>query len=214
VIRGDTGLGEVRICTENEHVSKGCTMTVRSTTIEWGGVSRLLHWATFVLLTVLVPLGAYMADLPRSATKLRLYALHKSIGLTLFALVVLRVAWRLTERRPQLPAMPAWQRRAATVTHIALYVLMLAVPLAGWLFNSASGFPLQWFGLVNLPALASADPTLKSIAHELHEDGAWLLVGVVALHAAAAFKHHFIDRDYTLASMVPWLRAPRARDRA
>jgi cytochrome b561 len=82
------------------------------------------------------------------------------------------------------------------------------VPLTGWLFNSAAGFPLQWFGTVNLPAIAAANPALKRIARELHETGVWLLVALVVMHAAAAIKHHFVDRDRTLSLMVPWLRAP------
>ena len=120
---------------------------------KWGGMARLFHWGMLVLFIGIVPLGLYMADLPLSKQKLKLYALHKSIGLTLLALAALRLLWRSTQRRPSLPAMPAWQRHAATAMHVALYALMFLVPLAGWLFNSAAGFPLQWFGQVNLPAL-------------------------------------------------------------
>ena len=174
----------------------------------WGSVSRLFHWGMLVLFIGIVPLGLYMADLPLSKQKLKLYALHKSIGLTLLALAALRIVWRSTQRRPSLPAMPAWQQRAATSMHVALYALMFLVPLAGWLFNSAAGFPLQWFGQVNLPALVSANPGLKVLARELHEVGAWILVVFVTLHAAAALKHHFVDRDRTLALMTPGVKAP------
>ncbi len=174
----------------------------------WGGLSRLFHWGMLGLFLVIVPLGLYMADLPLSKQKLKLYALHKSIGLTLLALAALRLLWRSTQRRPSLPPMPAWQERAASATHVALYALMFLVPLAGWLFNSAAGFPLQWFGQVNLPALVDANPALKSLAREAHELGAWTLVAFVALHAAAALKHHFIDRDRTLALMTPGVKAP------
>jgi cytochrome b561 len=176
---------------------------------KWGAIARLFHWGMLVLLAGIFPLGLYMADLPLSRQKLKLYALHKSIGLTLLALAALRLLWRAGQRRPTLPAMPAWQQRAATAMHVALYALMFLVPLAGWLFNSAAGFPLQWFGQVNLPALAAANPGLKSLAHELHEVGAWTLAAFVALHAAAALKHHFIDRDRTLALMTPGVKAPR-----
>lgn len=185
-------------------------MAVRSTPSAWGAVARTLHWGMLVLFAIIIPLGLYMAELPLGIHKLRLYALHKSIGLTLLALAALRLAWRAGERRPELPPMPAWQHRAALAIHALLYLLMFAVPLSGWLFNSAAGFPLQWFGTVNLPALAHSDPALKKLAHEIHETGAWLLVALVAAHAAAALKHHFLDRDRTLALMVPWLRAPHA----
>jgi cytochrome b561 len=160
------------------------------------------------LFAAMIPLGLYTTGLPLGVHKLRMYALHKSIGLTVLALAAVRLAWRAAERRPTLPPTPDWQRRAAQATHVPLYVLMLAIPVSGWLFNSAAGFPLQWFGTVNLPAIASASPALKRIARELHETGVWLLVVLVAMHAAAALKHHFVDRDRTLLLMLPWLRAP------
>jgi cytochrome b561 len=155
-----------------------------------------------VLFIGIVSVGFYMTDLPLGPRKLKIYALHKSIGLTLLGLAALRLMWRLGERRPQLPPMPAWQRRAAAATHVLLYALMFVIPLSGWLFNSAAGFPLQWFHLVNLPALASADPGLKAIAKDIHVTGVILLITIAALHAAAALKHHFVDRDQTLTAML------------
>jgi cytochrome b561 len=157
----------------------------------------------------IIPIGFYMTDQPLGLRKLKLYALHKSIGLSLLALAALRLAWRSAERRPTLPPMPAWQEHAATAAHVLLYVLMFAIPITGWLFNSAAGFPLQWFGTVNLPALTAQNPPLKALARELHEAGVWALVGLVSLHAAAALKHHFLDRDRTLSLMVPGVDAPR-----
>ena len=183
-------------------------MSVRSTTAGWGAVSRLFHWGMLLLFAMMIPLGLYMTSLPIGAYKLRTYALHKSIGVSLLALASLRLLWRLTERRPAPPPMPAWQAHAATVAHVALYTLMFAIPLSGWLFNSAAGFPLQWFGLANLPALTSPNPALKHLARQLHENGVWILIGVVGLHAAAALKHHFVDRDRTLSQMLPGIKAP------
>lgn len=189
-------------------------MLMRSTATGWGGLMRLFHWGMLLVFAAIIPLGWYMADLPRGIDKLRLYAIHKSIGITLLALAVLRLLWRLAERRPQLPPMPGWQSRAAGAAHVGLYALMLAIPLSGWLFNSAAGFPLRWFGIVNLPALAGSDPALKSVAHEVHETLVWVLIAVVVVHAAAALKHHFIDRDRTLSMMVPGLKAPAGADRS
>jgi len=125
------------------------------------------------------------------------------VGLTLLALAGLRLVWRFGERRPALPPMPAWQAKAAAGVHGLLYLLMFAVPLSGWIYNSAAHFPLQWFRLVNLPAIVSPDPALKVLAKEAHELGAWLLVAVVVVHAAAALKHHFVDKDATLRLMLP-----------
>ena len=183
-------------------------MTLRSTASRWGTVSRFFHWGMFLLLAGMVPFGLYMTTLPLGVPKLRMYALHKSVGLTLLALAGARLLWRSAERRPLSPPMPPWQARAATAAHVVLYALMFAVPLTGWLFNSAAGFPLQWFGWLNLPALTQQNPALKSLARELHETGVWVLVGVVALHAAAAIKHHFIDHDRTLSQMLPGVKPP------
>lgn len=178
-------------------------MQLKSTEKGWGPIARLFHWGMLVLFVGILVVGYTMTDLPLGATKLKVYALHKSVGITLLALAVLRLTWRLGERRPRLPPMPSWQARAAGGAHGLLYVLMFAIPLTGWLFNSAAGFPLQWFRLVNLPALTAADPALKALAREAHEALAAILIGVVVLHAVAALKHHFIDRDDTLRLMLP-----------
>ena len=182
-------------------------MEIRSTPERWGSVSRLLHWGMALAIAGQVALGWYMTDLPRGLPKLKVYALHKSLGLTLLALAVLRLCWRLVEQRPVLPAMPAWQLRSATLTHGVLYALLFAIPLSGWLFNSAAGSPLQWFGLLNLPALTGASTTLKETARAIHENAVMVLLVILALHTGAAIKHHFLDRDSTLALMTPGLRA-------
>ena len=166
---------------------------------------RLFHWGMLLLFIGMISIGLYMTDLPLGPRKLKVYALHKSIGLTLLGLAALRVLWRLGERRPALPPMPVWQARTAAATHVLLYALMFVIPLSGWLYNSAAGFPLQWFHLFNLPALTAANPGLKSLAKEIHEAGVVTLIAIVLLHAAAAFKHHLIDRDGTLRSMLPWI---------
>jgi len=183
---------------------------LRSTAIAWGGITRVFHWGMLAVFAAIIPLGWYMTELPPGVHKLRLYALHKSIGLTLLGLALLRLGWRACEHRPVLPPMPPWQARAAGTVHAVLYALMFTIPLSGWLYNSAAGFPLRWFGLVNLPALAASNPALKSLAHAIHHAAVWVLLALVALHAAAALKHHFADRDRTLALMVPGLKAPRS----
>jgi cytochrome b561 len=163
-----------------------------------------------LLLVGMVAFGLYMTDLPLGLRKVKLYAVHKSFGILILGLAVLRLLWRLRVRRPPEVAMPAWQSRAAAATALALYALMFLIPLSGWLFNSAAGFPLRWFGLVNLPHLVAASATLKPIARDLHETLAWTLIALVAVHAAAALKHHLIDRDRTLYAMLPVVRRPDA----
>ncbi len=183
-------------------------MALRSTPTGWGAVTRLFHWGMLLIYIGSISAGIYMTGMPLGPQKLKVYALHKSIGLTLLGLAVLRLLWRLGEQRPAQAPMPAWQTRVSAATHALLYVLMLAIPLSGWLYNSAAGFPLQWFRLVNLPALAAADPALKALAHQLHVTGVVLLSALVVLHAAAALKHHLVDRDRTLVAMLPRVGEP------
>ena len=158
-----------------------------------------------------------MGDLPNGPDKVATYALHKSIGITILARAVLRLLWRIYAGAPAAVAgTPSWQVRIATLAHLGLYALLLAMPISGWALNSASGFPLQWFGLVNLPALTGSDEALGELAGDLHEWMFWALVTLAALHAAAAFYHHLFVGDSTLARMLPrdWVRvdAPEMRD--
>lgn len=184
-------------------------MPLKNTREEWGVVSKTLHWLVVALILAMAWLGLTMGDLPNGPDKIATYALHKSIGLSILALVALRLLWRLYAGAPApLADTPRWQARIAGVTHVALYVLLLALPLSGWLLNSAAGFPLQWFGLFNLPAIAGKDQGLHALAEQVHEWLFWTLVLVAVAHAAAAIHHHLFLRDDTLARMLPrgWLR--------
>jgi len=186
---------------------------LRSTPERWGPITQSFHWLIAAALVFMVSWGLWMTDLPVGVHKLKAYALHKSVGLTILAVASLRLLWRLGEGRPQLPPMPTWQRRAAHAIHVLLYLLLFALPFTGWLYNSLAGFPLRWFGLLHVPSLHSADEALKPLVRDLHEALAWVLVAAVSLHAAAALKHHFIDRDHTLALMLPGLkRRARSQD--
>ena len=180
-------------------------MPLRSDTRRWGGVTKLLHWTVALLVIVLLGVGLWMIDLPISPDKVRVYALHKSVGITVLGLMLVRIAWRAIERsRPKLPfGMPVWQRGAARLSHVLLYAALLVMPLSGWLFNSAANFPLQWFGWLSLPALSGPDPELKTIARAVHHWTAYTLITLVSLHVLAALKHHWFDRDDTLRRMLP-----------
>lgn len=180
-------------------------------TDRWGPVSQLLHWTIVVLILAMAYLGLTMTDLPNGPHKIHTYALHKSIGLTILALVSLRVLWRLYAGAPAAVAgMQRWQERIAAATHAALYALLFAIPLSGWVVNSSAGFPLQWFGLFNVPRLMPRDKAVHALAVDVHETLFWCLAALAAVHAAAALFHHLVRRDATLARMLPrgWLRAP------
>ena len=157
-----------------------------------------------LLITAIAILGLTMTDMANGPSKIKIYALHKSLGLTLLSLVVLRLLWRFYAGAPKpVPGTPHWQERMATLTHWALYLLMFAMPITGWLFNSSSGYPLQYFGLFNLPKIAAVNPGTADLSGTLHEAGFWLLLLLVLAHAGAAFYHHLFQNDDTLRRMLP-----------
>ncbi|MEO6968806.1 MAG: cytochrome b [Rhodanobacteraceae bacterium] len=184
-------------------------MPLRNTETRWGSVAQTFHWLIAALIVAQGAIGLIMVELSLSPTKIKVYALHKSIGLTVLALALLRLIWRAGNRAPHDPAaMPSWQRIAAHVSHVALYALMLALPLSGWLFNSAANFPLAWFGIVHLPSQTGhVDPALKAFALSAHVALFWILVAVLAAHVAAALWHHYDRRDDVLRRMLPGTRS-------
>ncbi|MGH8212413.1 MAG: cytochrome b [Rhodanobacteraceae bacterium] len=187
-------------------------MPLRNTDTRWGAVAQAFHWLIAVLILAQGALGLTMVELGMTPAKVRVFALHKSLGLTILALALLRLAWRLGQRAPRDPPMPRWQHVASRASHCLLYVLILALPLSGWLFNSAANFPLEWFGLVHVPNLTQGlDPELKALALGAHVTFFWILVGVVVLHALAALWHHFRQRDDVLLRMLPGNRKRPAR---
>lgn len=170
----------------------------------WGAVQKTLHWAIALAVVALAVLGWVMTELPPGRRAFELYALHKSIGLTLLALVLARIAWRLAQPRPAWPAtMPAWERRIAAVVHVGLYATLVAMATSGWVLHSASGLPLRWFGLARVPPIAPRGDELKLFAADVHYALFWLLALLVAAHVAGALKHHYVDRDDVLRSMLP-----------
>jgi cytochrome b561 len=163
-----------------------------------------LHWLMALLIAAGFTLGATMTDLSMSPKKLRYYSYHKWIGITVLALVLVRVIWRVLHAPPPDVPMPLWQRRLAHLVHALLYLLMLTVPVVGWLYSSASGYPVVYLKLWQLPDLVPKDTALAKVLVQVHGTLAWTLMGIVALHAAGAFKHHFVDRDPTLRRMLHW----------
>lgn len=165
-----------------------------------------LHWLVALGIFGSFAVGLYMQDLPISPAKLKLYSYHKWAGVTLFALVLIRLGWRITHPAPPLPAaLPAWQREAAAWTHRSLYVLLVAIPLSGWLMSSAKGFQTVWFGVLPLPDLVAKDKALGEALAALHQALNLTLATLVAVHVAAAVRHHLHGSDGVLARMLPFL---------
>jgi cytochrome b561 len=181
-------------------------MKLRSDERRWGAAAKLFHWLTALLIVTAGVIGLLMGDMQPSMSKISVFALHKSIGLTVLALFALRLLWRLIDRRPRDEPAPRWQQLAAHLTHGVLYLLIAAIPLSGWLFNSLHGYPLQWFKQFNVPALAAKNEAAADVALVVHETLFWTLVAVLVFHVGAALKHHLLDRDNVLRRMLPFGR--------
>lgn len=174
-------------------------MTTHYTTTAKG-----LHWLMALLIFGLLALGFYMADLPLSPEKLQFYSWHKWAGVTAFMLVWMRLVWRLTHRPPAYPAaMSKLQQGAAHAGHFALYLLMVAIPLSGWLMSSAKGVQTVWFGVLPLPDLLGRDKSLGKQLAELHSALNIGLLCLIGVHAAAALMHHVVHKDDILRRMLP-----------
>ncbi|MDA8260127.1 MAG: cytochrome b [Betaproteobacteria bacterium] len=171
------------------------------------GVAIGLHWLIAFAIIGSFSVGLYMVDLPLSPQKLKIYSWHKWAGVTIFLCVVLRLGWRLLHRPPELPAgVPVWQRSLAAATHVLMYLLMIVVPLSGWLMSSAKGFQTVWFGVLPLPDLLTKNAELGDLLQQMHKLLNYSMAALVFAHLGAALKHHFIDRDDILARMLPFLR--------
>jgi cytochrome b561 len=182
-----------------------------TTSPRYHGVAMALHWILALALCLSFGVGLYMADLPFTPTRIKLYNWHKWAGIMILALSLIRLSWRLTHRPPALPrtieaAMPRWQVRAYHATHRLLYALFFVVPLVGWAYSSAAGFPVVLFGVLPLPDFVQPDKALAELIKPWHEISAFALGGLVVLHVAAALKHHWIDRDGLLQAMLPGRR--------
>jgi cytochrome b561 len=203
-------------------MSASLTTSTRYTTI-----AIALHWVLAALALGMIPVGWWMADAVReSATRaqaLKVFPLHKAMGMTILALTLVRLGWRLGHRAPPLPAhMPGWEKFAARAAHWLFYAVLLAAPLSGWIYASAGWseafhtfitVPTSWFGLFDIPAFpgvaGQADEPRRAIgetAMAVHEKLAWVMIVLAGLHVAAALKHHLVDRDDVLTRMLPFLK--------
>lgn len=171
-------------------------------TVRYNPISVVFHWLMAAIIVATWSIAIVVSDMPLSPARITGYSWHKWLGVTVFFLVLLRLVWRATHPAPQLEIkMPAWQERAMQLTHIALYLLMIVIPLVGWLMSSAKGYTVNYFGLFELPDLLSKDKALGHQLKDLHEYLADVLVALVCLHVLAALKHQFIDRDGLLSRM-------------
>jgi cytochrome b561 len=179
--------------------------SLRNSSGSYGIIAQAFHWLIAVLVLAQLGIGVYAASLPVSLARLQWLSHHKSLGLTILALLLLRLGWRVLNPPPELPpTMPRWERRAALATHRLLYVLLVAAPLAGWLYASAAGLSASWFGLFTVPDLVAKDRERAELFKALHIGLVSLLALLVAVHAGAALRHRLILRDGVMHRMLPW----------
>ena len=179
-------------------------MAFRNTTRSWGSLSKAFHWL-IVLLIINQWWIASRADELKGLAKLEALAWHKSFGMTILMLAVLRLLWRLLNPTPDLTAETRrWERVLARISHVLLYALIFAMPLTGWMMSSAKNYPVSWFKMFQFPDLVTpAEQTFHQM-HDLHHLLFGVLVGVALLHVAGALKHHFIDKNDVLRRMLPF----------
>lgn len=181
----------------------------RNSSTEYGSVAKWFHWGLFILILVMLTVGFVLGyDLiSNKALDHALVALHKQIGLIILVLMIFRGVWALNNIKPTLPAhIKPWEKLAERVVHILLYVLLIAMPLSGWIMSTASGKPPQFFGMaLPLPAV----PSSKILGHlffNIHAIIAVSLIGLIFIHVAAALKHFWIDKDNVLQTMWPKIK--------
>lgn len=173
-------------------------------TQRYSNFSIALHWLIAILIIIAFVLGNIMVDMRISPAKLQYYSYHKWLGVTVLGFVALRLISRLLSKAPPYPAnMGKVQTHIANGTHILLYVLMFAVPLSGYFYTLAAGYPVVYLGLFELPVLIGPNPEIKGSLKELHEILNNIMLVLVLLHVAAALKHHFYDKDGLLHRMRP-----------
>ena len=185
-------------------------MPNKTTPVRYGALAQLFHWVIAALIVTQFVLARIADGLPLGARKLGLLARHKSVGMTILMLAILRLLWRLKSAPPALPSgMSRFEQIAARWTHLAFYVLLFAMPLTGWMMSSAKNYSVSWFGLFTWPNLIGKNEAAFDFLRTTHDALSYVLFAVAVLHILAALKHHFWDRDDVLVRMLPFTKNAR-----
>ena len=177
---------------------------LRNTIESWGTPAKLLHWIMAVLVLAQFALGWTAANWRLSPLKLELFVWHKSVGILVLGLLLLRILWRLANPTPAMPAdAPVWERRAARASHGLLYLLLIAMPVTGWIVNSAANIPFRIFWLIPLPAIVEPAERTADLAKWAHLMLFVALSATLLIHIGAALRHHYVKRNDVLARMLP-----------
>jgi cytochrome b561 len=185
-------------------------MPNQSPPTRYSAVAQTFHWIIAALIVVQFTLGWTAQFLPIGARKLARLDLHKSFGMTILTLAVLRLLWRLFNRPPELPpGMTKFERQAARANHALIYVLLFVMPLTGWMMSSAKNYSVSWFHQFTWPNLVGPNEQVFNLLKSTHDTLSWLLFGVALLHILAALKHHFWDKDEVLRRMLPFTKSEK-----
>jgi cytochrome b561 len=176
----------------------------------YSAVAQGFHWIIAALIVTQFILGWMQDDLPLGLHKLALLARHKSFGMTILMLAILRLLWRLFNRPPELPSgMSNIEKLLARATHIAFYVLLFVMPLTGWMMSSAKNYSVSWFGRFTWPNLIAPDERAFDLLRSTHDLLSFVLLAIAILHILAAFKHHFWNKDDVLLRMLPFTKSEK-----
>lgn len=177
---------------------------LKNTPNSFGSITKTFHWIIALLIIGMLAMGFIMADMEPSPTKMMLYGLHKSTGVLILLLVILRFTWRTWNPTPQMPgSLAPWHHRLAKLSPIALYSLMFLMPLSGIALSQAAGYPINVYNIFTFPTLLFKNPDLSKTAALIHKYGAFAFIGILILHISAAFYHHFILKTNVLKRMLP-----------
>lgn len=203
-----TGIARERFAAQNVHSwittpeAQEALILWRNSVERYGAPAQILHWTLFVLIALQFVSAELIDAFPRESAGRAIFVnLHESLGLAALAIVLIRLAWALVNRAPSAHG-PAWQRRLARIAHVGLYMLMVAVPVAGYVLAAARGHDLALFG-IELPRLIGRDRSVARAAKEVHEVLGWTMAALVVAHAGAALWHHVVAGDSTLRRMLP-----------
>lgn len=186
-------------------------MGLRNSTRRWGSIAQFLHWSVAALIFTLMALGWLAVSTPLSPAKINLFYWHKSLGMLVLVLVLVRLGWRAGNPAPALPAdLPRWEPLLARAVHVILYILIVLMPVSGWLIDSASGIPFKIFWALPLPAITPVSGSLEHAFEVLHLAIFWALAAVLIGHIGASLRHHFLLRNTVLRSMLPFTRNGRS----
>lgn len=180
-------------------------MTIKNSFMEYGSIEKVLHWLIALCVIALLGLGFTMGTFKDEPFNHELFMIHKSIGLTVLALTLIAIIWRAFNVKPSLEQLPLWERRSANLTHLSLVVLLILMPLSGWIMSVAAGYPPTYFDLFTLSLPISKNKWLADNGQLVHETLALFVLFFVILHILGAFKH-LMEGDQIMQRMLPRLK--------